>query len=71
MRETVGFVGLGIMGRPIAANLLAAGYELVVHSRSPEPQRALVAQGARGAEDPVRRPQPAASSSRTGSAFSP
>jgi 3-hydroxyisobutyrate dehydrogenase len=29
-RETVGFVGLGRMGRPMAANLLAAGYELVV-----------------------------------------
>lgn len=53
MGETVGFIGLGIMGRPMAANLLAAGYELVVHNRSPEPQQALVAKGARGAESPA------------------
>lgn len=30
----VGFVGLGVMGRPMAANLLAAGHELVVWNRS-------------------------------------
>jgi 2-hydroxy-3-oxopropionate reductase len=53
MRETVGFVGLGIMGRPMAANLLAAGYPLVVHNRSPEPQRALVEQGARAVNSPA------------------
>jgi 2-hydroxy-3-oxopropionate reductase len=33
--ERVGFIGLGIMGKPMAANLLAAGYSLTVHSRSP------------------------------------
>lgn len=32
--DKVGFVGLGIMGRPMARNLMAAGYELVVHNRS-------------------------------------
>jgi 2-hydroxy-3-oxopropionate reductase len=53
MRETVGFIGLGIMGRPMAANLLAAGFELAVWNRSPEPQHALVAQGAQGAESPA------------------
>lgn len=53
MRETVGVVGLGIMGRPMAANLLAAGFDLVVHNRTPRPQEALVAQGARGAESPA------------------
>lgn len=47
--ETVGFIGLGVMGRPMAGNLLAAGFRLVVHNRSPEPQAELVAQGAAGA----------------------
>ena len=30
----VGFIGLGIMGKPMARNLLKAGYSLVVHNRS-------------------------------------
>ena len=33
--ERLGFIGLGIMGKPMAANLLAAGYPVTVHSRSP------------------------------------
>jgi 2-hydroxy-3-oxopropionate reductase len=41
----VGFVGLGIMGRPMAAHLCAAGHELYVHDHKPAPQ-ALIAQGA-------------------------
>jgi 3-hydroxyisobutyrate dehydrogenase-like beta-hydroxyacid dehydrogenase len=31
---TVGFIGLGIMGKPMARNLMKAGYLLVVHNRS-------------------------------------
>jgi 2-hydroxy-3-oxopropionate reductase len=31
---TIGFIGLGIMGRPMAANLVKAGYPLVVHNRT-------------------------------------
>ena len=31
---TVGFIGLGIMGKPMARNLLKAGYTLVIHNRS-------------------------------------
>lgn len=41
----VGFIGLGIMGAPMAANLLAAGHTLFVHTRSQVPQ-ALVDAGA-------------------------
>jgi len=41
----VGFVGLGIMGRPMAGHLCAAGHELYVHDHKPAPQ-ALLAQGA-------------------------
>ena len=36
MAEKLGFIGLGIMGEPMARNLLAAGYELVIHNRSRE-----------------------------------
>jgi 2-hydroxy-3-oxopropionate reductase len=46
----VGFIGLGVMGRPMAGNLLAAGADLVVHNRSRAAQEALVARGAAGAE---------------------
>ena len=31
---TIGFIGLGIMGRPMARNLVAAGFRLVIHNRS-------------------------------------
>ena len=51
--RTIGFIGLGLMGRPMAKNLLAAGYPLVVHSRSRGPVDDLVAAGARGAETPA------------------
>ena len=45
-KSTVGFIGLGIMGRPMALNLLKAGYPLTVHSRSRPPVDDLVAAGA-------------------------
>jgi len=35
MSEPIGFIGLGVMGRPMAANLLRAGVPLVVWSRTP------------------------------------
>ena len=41
----IGFVGLGLMGRPMAGHLRAAGHELYVHDHKPAPQ-ALIAQGA-------------------------
>jgi 2-hydroxy-3-oxopropionate reductase len=46
---TVGFIGLGIMGGPMAANLVRAGFEVVGHNRSPGPVRRLVEAGGRGA----------------------
>ena len=49
MKETVGFIGLGLMGRPMALNLLKAGYTLVVHSRSRGPVEAVAAAGATAA----------------------
>ena len=53
MPETIGFIGLGLMGRPMATNLLNAGYPLIVHSRSPQPVEALVALGAARGESPA------------------
>ena len=53
MLETVGFIGLGLMGRPMAKNLRARGYPLVVHSRSRGPVDELVAAGAERAQSPA------------------
>lgn len=52
MGERIGFIGLGIMGRPMAGHLLAAGLPLTVHSRSPGPVDELVAVGASRAGSP-------------------
>ena len=46
MAENVGFIGLGVMGRPMAGHLLAKGHRLVVHSRSRGPVDELAAKGA-------------------------
>lgn len=46
----VGFAGLGLMGRPMAANLLRANMSLCVHNRSPAPCEALAAAGAEVAD---------------------
>jgi 2-hydroxy-3-oxopropionate reductase len=51
--ETVGFIGLGLMGKPMATNLLKRGFKLVVHSRSPAPVDALVEAGAERASSPA------------------
>jgi 2-hydroxy-3-oxopropionate reductase len=40
-QTTVGFIGLGVMGRPMAANLIKAGYRLVVHRDSAPAREAL------------------------------
>ena len=53
MADSVGFIGLGLMGRPMAKNLLKRGFPLVVHSRSPGPVDELVAAGARRAGSPA------------------
>ena len=53
MSETVGFIGLGLMGRPMAHNLLKRGFILVVHSRSAPPVDELVAAGAARASSPA------------------
>src|SRR5215204_2799383 len=52
MAEKVGFIGLGIMGKPMARNLMEAGYELTVHNRSPEKAEELGEEGANVAATP-------------------
>jgi 2-hydroxy-3-oxopropionate reductase len=46
---TIGFIGLGIMGKPMARNLLKGGYALVVHNRSRTKVEELVKEGAAAA----------------------
>jgi 3-hydroxyisobutyrate dehydrogenase-like beta-hydroxyacid dehydrogenase len=48
-KPSIGFLGLGEMGRPMAARLLAAGYEVTVWNRSPGPEKDLVGSGAKTA----------------------
>lgn len=55
----IGFIGLGIMGLPMARNLLAAGHELVVHNRSRAAVDALAAEGAIPAASPAEVAQQA------------
>jgi 2-hydroxy-3-oxopropionate reductase len=52
MQPRIGYIGLGLMGKPIASNLLKAGYKLTVHSRSRPAVDELAALGARPADTP-------------------
>jgi 2-hydroxy-3-oxopropionate reductase len=52
-KDTVGFIGLGLMGKPMATNLLKAGYRVVAHNRSRGPVDALAALGAEQADGPA------------------
>ena len=49
MTLRIGFVGLGNIGKPMAMNLVTAGYDLMVHDVRPEPLAELAAAGARTA----------------------
>ena len=63
MTERIGFVGLGIMGKPMARNLAKAGYALVVHNRSADDVEALVAEG--GAYEAAASPREVAERAKT------
>jgi 2-hydroxy-3-oxopropionate reductase len=52
-KPPVGFIGLGVMGKAMARNILKAGFPLVVHNRSRGKVEELVKEGARGADAPV------------------
>ena len=50
---TAGFIGLGLMGRPMSLNLMKAGARLVVHSRSRGPVDEMAAKGMTPADTPA------------------
>ena len=52
MPAKVGFIGLGTMGKPMAANLVRAGFEVTVHDLALEPVAELVSLGALAAASP-------------------
>ncbi len=49
----IGYIGLGLMGKPMARNLLKAGYSLTVHNRSRGAVHELAREGAAAANSPV------------------
>lgn len=48
---TIGFIGLGIMGGPMAANLVKAGFDVIGYNRSRDKVDALIGVGGQGADD--------------------
>src|SRR5262245_32088448 len=52
-REVVGFIGLGIMGKPMTLNIMKGGYPVVAHSRSRGPVDEVVRAGAKAAASPA------------------
>lgn len=52
--KTIGFIGLGTMGAPMASNLLKQGYEVTVYNRTITKCEPLIAQGAAVAETPKK-----------------
>ncbi len=53
MSEQLGFIGLGIMGKPMAGHLLAAGHALTVHTRTRSKAQELLDRGATWANRPA------------------
>ncbi|HEY1910262.1 MAG TPA: NAD(P)-dependent oxidoreductase, partial [Vicinamibacterales bacterium] len=53
MPEHIGFIGLGVMGKPMAKHLVAAGHKLTVHNRSQPAVDDLVSAGATAAASPA------------------
>jgi 2-hydroxy-3-oxopropionate reductase len=53
MAETIGFIGLGIMGKPMALNLIKGGQRLCVHARRAESMAPLVEAGASALDSPA------------------
>lgn len=53
MSETIGFIGLGLLGLPVATNLLHAGYSLRVYNRTASKAAPLVERGASLASHPA------------------
>ena len=52
MADRIGFIGLGIMGKPMARNVMEAGYDLVVYNRTREKAEEISGDGATVADSP-------------------
>ncbi|MFZ0582383.1 MAG: NAD(P)-dependent oxidoreductase [Candidatus Acidiferrales bacterium] len=52
MKPTIGFIGLGLMGKPMASNLVRAGFPVVVWNRTAARAQDLVSEGAKLGENP-------------------
>ena len=51
-KETIGFIGLGIMGLPMAKNLMKSNFDLIVYNRTQSKTKELSEIGARVAKNP-------------------
>ena len=58
MSDTIGFIGLGQMGEPMARNLMRAGFKLRIYNRTPEKGAALIGEGASAATRPSDAVEP-------------
>jgi 3-hydroxyisobutyrate dehydrogenase-like beta-hydroxyacid dehydrogenase len=58
MHETIGFIGLGNMGRPMVTNLIQAGHTVTIYDSNPEQYAPLVALGARPARTAAEVAEP-------------
>lgn len=58
MSQTIGFIGLGNMGLPMATNLLTSGYKLRVYNRTPDKAQPLIEQGAQQVSSPAEAVEP-------------
>lgn len=54
-KQTIGFIGIGIMGRPMSKHLLNAGYKLVVYDINRDAVKDVVSAGAEEAYSPRER----------------
>ena len=58
-KQKIGFIGLGLLGTPMAVNLMKAGYTLTIYNRSPRKTEPLVELGAQVVDHPWEAAEPA------------
>ena len=56
MKERIGFIGVGLMGNPLARNLVSAGYSVIAHDIDPEKVEAIVSAGGKRVASPADIP---------------
>jgi 3-hydroxyisobutyrate dehydrogenase-like beta-hydroxyacid dehydrogenase len=57
-KKKIGFIGTGMMGLPMARNLLKSGYDVIVYNRTPEKAASLIELGASVEKNPLHVAQP-------------